>query len=98
MKQSINIYPGYLRPTINSTVKPPLTDLLSLKYVKSIDYGNYIFRQTTSMFITSIVKLVIKYVFLRDNPSKILKEIFLMMLKITLKSFGSMLTTKEKPM
>ena len=27
---------------------------------KHIDYGNFIFRQTTSMFITNIVKLVIK--------------------------------------
>ena len=50
------------------------------------------------MFIANIVKLVIKYVFLRDNPSKMLKEIFVMMLKINLKIFGSMLATKEKPM
>ena len=48
------------------------------------------------MFITNIVKLVTKYVFLRDSPSKILIKIFVMMPKITLKSFGSMLTTKEK--
>ena len=47
------------------------------------------------MFITNIVKLVIKYVFLRDSPSEILKEIYVMMLKITLTIFGSMLTTRK---
>ena len=49
------------------------------------------------MFITNIVKLVTKYVFLHNSPSKILKKTFAMMLKITLKKFGSMLTTKAEP-
>ena len=49
--------------------------------------------------LTNIVILVTKYIFLRDRPSKILKKKkFVIMLKIMLKSFGSMLTTKEKPM
>ena len=78
--------------------KQTLTDLLSLKYVKSIDYENYIFRQTTSMFITNIVKLITKYLFLHDSPSNTLKKIFVMMLKIILKDFGNMPTIKEKPM
>ena len=71
---------------------------MSLKYVKSIDYGNDVFRQTTPVFITNIVKLVTKYVFFRDSPSKIVKKIFVIMLKVILKKFGSLLTTKEKPM
>ena len=50
------------------------------------------------MFIKNVVKLVNQIVFLSNSPSKILKKIFVMMLKITLKIFGSMLTTKEKQM
>ena len=78
--------------------KTIINRLLNLKYGKSIDNENYIFRQTTSMFITNIVNLVIKYVFLRDIPPKILKNIFVMMLKIILKYLESMLATKEKPL
>ena len=74
MMQSINIYLGHLKPTINSTVRPSLGDLLSLKYVKNIDYGNYIFKQTTSMFITNIIKLITKFVLLHHSPSKMMSK------------------------
>ena len=74
MMQSINIYLGHLKPTINSTVRPSLGDLLSLKYIKNIDYGNYIFKQTTSMFITNIIKLITKFVLLHHNPSKMMSK------------------------
>ena len=45
---------------------------------------------------TNIVKLVNKYVFLRDSPSKILKKIFVIMLKIILKNFWKYVNNKRK--
>ena len=77
--------------------KITLSSSTNSKIRQKYNYGNYIFRQATPMFITNIVKLVTKYVFLRDSLSKILKKIFVIILKIILKSFRSILTTKEKP-
>ena len=97
--EAIEKYIPRLSLTTNKLSRKTIINrLLNLKYGKSIDNENYIFRQTTSMFITNIVNLVIKYVFLRDSPSKILKNIFVMMLKIILKYLESMLATKEKPL
>ena len=97
--EAIEKYIPRLSLTTNKLSRKTIINrLLNLKYGKSIDNENYIFRQTTSMFITNIVNLVIKYVFLRDIPPKILKNIFVMMLKIILKYLESMLVTKEKPL
>ena len=97
--EAIEKYIPRLSLTTNKLSRKTIINrLLNLKYGKSIDNENYIFRQTTSMFITNIVNLVIKYVFLRDIPPKILKNIFVMMLKIILKYLESMLATKEKPL
>ena len=97
--EAIEKYIPRLSLTTNKLSRKTIINrLLNLKYGKSIDNENYIFRQTTSMFITNIVNLVIKYVFLRDSPPKILKNIFVMMLKIILKYLESMLATKEKPL
>ena len=97
--EAIEKYIPRLSLTTNKLSRKTIINrLLNLKYGKSIDNENYIFRQTTSMFITNIVNLVIKYVFLRDSLSKILKNIFVMMLKIILKYLESMLATKEKPL
>ena len=97
--EAIEKYIPRLSLTTNKLSRKTIINrLLNLKYGKSIDNENYTFRQTTSMFITNIVNLVIKYVFLRDSPSKILKNIFVMMLKIILKYLESMLATKEKPL
>ena len=69
--------------------KTTLNKSIKSKIGQRHNYGNYIFRQTTLMFITNIVMLVTKYVSLLDSPLKILKKIFLIMLKIILKIFGS---------
>ena len=64
-------------PTINRARKPPLTVLLSLKYVKNIGCRSCIFRQITLVFVTNIIKLVImqrKFLLSLGNSLKILKE------------------------
>ena len=61
-----------------------------------MDYGNYIFRQTTPVFITNIVKLVTKYVFLRDSPSKNLEKNIYDNVKNNPKNFWKYVNNKRK--